>query len=230
MSRPETPRIALVQRGSGGAGSWGLGAGRRISFVSRTFGACALCAVLAVSCHSAKSKQGAPVASASASSHPIASGGGGSDHDPSHGSPPDTTGGEGPKAASPSALSAERRALLTTIRVSAHVGNVIIRREPGGWVISGRDGCTVRSARIERALDNLSGLKAVPTTEAVPDGAAFRLQITALVGEEPAVHLELADRNARGHLSRLDNDSMVRIQGLDVGLWSPHPADWCNPP
>jgi hypothetical protein len=126
-------------------------------------------------------------------------------------------------------LSAEHRAHLTTIRVSAHVGNVIIRREAAGWVISGTDGCSVRSARIERALDNLSRLKAVPTNEAVPDGSAFRLQLTALVGERPAVHLELADRNATGHLARLDDDSTVRIQGLDLGLWSPNPADWCNP-
>jgi len=155
---------------------------------------------------------------------------GGSGQGPSQGSAAGTSGGEGPKAASPSALTAERRARLTTIRVSAHVGNVIIRREANAWVISGPDGCSVRSARLERALDNLSVLKAVPTNEPVPDGTAFQLQITVLVGEEPAVHLEIADHNATGHLTRLNNDSMVRIQGLDVGLWSPHPADWCNGP
>jgi hypothetical protein len=229
MLRADTPRFTLAPRVSRCTASLGLAA-NRVSSLSRTFGVCALCALLAVNCRSAKPKQGAPVASASASSHPNVSGAGGAGQHPSHADPPDATGGEGPKAASPSALSAERRARLTTIRVSAHVGNVIIRREPGGWIISGADGCTVRPARIERALDNLSRLKAVPTNEAVPDGAAFRLQITVLVGEEPAVHLELADRNATGHLTRLDNDSMVRIQGLDVGLWSPQPADWCNPP
>jgi hypothetical protein len=185
--------------------------------------------MLVGSCQS-KSKQGAPVGSASASASPNAVAAGGAGHDPSHGSPHDTTGGEAPKVASPSALSADRRAHLTTIRVSAHLGNVIIRREGQAWVITGSDGCSVRSARIERALDNLSALKAVPTNEAVPDGAAFRLQITVLVGEVPAVHLELADRNANGHLARLDDDSMVRIQGLDLALWSPHPADWCKAP
>jgi hypothetical protein len=163
--------------------------------------------VLVGGCHSTKSKQAAPLGSAAASAS-----------------------GESAKVASPSALSPERRAHLTTIRVSAHIGSVIIRREAAGWVISGSDGCTVASARLERALDNLSQLKAVPTKEAVPEGAAFLLQITALVGEEAAVHLEIADRNATGHLARLDNDSMVRIQGLDLDLWSPHPADWCKGP
>lgn len=228
MSRPEKPRIASARRVSGCAASWGSVANRIA--LSRTFRVCAVCAMAVVGCHSAKSKQGAPVASASASSHPNVAGAGGSGHDPSPGSPPETSGGEGPKVASPAALSPERRALLTTIRVSAHLGNVIIRREAGEWVISGEDGCTVRRARIERALDNLTRLKAVPTNEPVPEGSAFRLQITVLVGEQPAVHLELADQNAVGHLARLDNDSMVRIQGLDVGLWSPQPADWCKPP
>jgi hypothetical protein len=205
------------------------GAASRSGSLSWALGACLLLALLVGGCRSAKSKQGAAAASVSASSRLNASEAGGSGHDPSHGHP-EATGDAGPKVASPSVLSAERRAHLTTIRVSAHIGNVIIRRESAGWVISGADGCSVRSARVERALDNLSRLKAVPTKEAVPDGSAFRLQITALVGEQPAVHLELADRNATGHLTRLDDDSMVRIQGLDVGLWSPHPADWCKPP
>lgn len=186
-----------------------------------SLGLCAVCALLVGGCHSAKSKRSGPVGSAAVGS---------SGQGPSQGSAVGASGGEGPKAASPSALTAERRARLTTIRVSAHVGNVIIRREANDWVISGPGGCSVRSARLERALDNLSVLKAVPTNEPVPDGTAFQLQITVLVGEEPAVHLEIADQNATGHLTRLNNDSMVRIQGLDVGLWSPQPADWCNGP
>lgn len=231
MSRPETPRIALAHRSSGCVAAWGFGSPNRVSRLQRTFGACLVCAVLVGGCQSAKSKQGAPVgSSAAAAPKPNASAAGGFGQGASHGSPAATTGGESARVASPSALSAESRAHLTTIRVSAHVGSVIIRREKAGWVISGPDGCTVRSARIERALDNLSVLAAVPTYEAVPEGAAFRLQITALVGEKPAVHLEVADRNATGHLTRLDNDSIVRIQGLDLALWSPHPADWCKPP
>src|ERR1041384_4223985 len=99
-----------------------------------------------------------------------------------------------------------------------HVGSVIARREAGAWVISGKDGCSVDAGRMKRALDNLAALKAVPTSEPVPEGAEFRLQISALVGEKRVVHLEIADQNPTGHLTRLDNDSMVRLQGLDAGL------------
>lgn len=230
MRRPETQRLALAQRVSGCAASLGFGSPVRIYPLKRALGACVLCALLVGSCHSAKSKQIAPVGSAAASSYPSALAAGGVGHGLSRDSPAGTAGGEGAKVASPSALSIDRRAHLTTIRVSAHVGSVIIRRKADGWVISGADGCSVPPARLERALDNLMLLKAVPTNEAVPKGTAFQLQITVLVGEKPAVQLELAHRNETGHLTRLDNDSMVRIQGLDLGLWSPHPADWCKQP
>ena len=229
MGRAETPQIALAQQVSRCAACLGFGLLDRVAPFKRTLGACVLCAALVGSCQSAKSKQAAPVASTAASSYPSAStAGGGFGQGPTRDSPTDTAGG-GAKVASPSALSIDRRAHLTTIRVSAHVGSVIIRRKADGWVISGADGCSVPAARLERALDNQMAIKAVPTNEAVPNGTAFQLQIDVLVGEKPEVHLELADRNATGHLTRLDNDSMVRIQGLDLGLWSPHPADWCKP-
>lgn len=230
MARPETQRIALAQRVLRCAASLGFGS-LRISPLKRTLGACVLCALLVGSCQSAKSKQSAPVGSAAASTYPSAlAAGGGFGQGPSRDNPAGTAGGEGAKVASPTALSVDRRAHLTTIRVSAHIGSVIIRRKADGWVISGADGCSVPPARLERALDNLMVLKAVPTNAAVPEGTAFQLQIDVLVGEKPALHLELADRNETGHLTRLDNDSMVRIQGLDLGLWSPHPADWCKQP
>jgi hypothetical protein len=31
-------------------------------------------------------------------------------------------------------------------------------------------------------------------------------------------------------LVHLADDSMVRLQGLDRALWSPHPVDWCRKP
>jgi hypothetical protein len=96
--------------------------------------------------------------------------------------------------------------------------------------MDGRGGCSVPLPLIERALDNLAHLRAVATNEPVPDGTAFQLQITLLIGEERAIHLEIADRNEHGDLARLENDSMVRVQGLDRGLWSPHPPDWCHKP
>jgi hypothetical protein len=97
-------------------------------------------------------------------------------------------------------------------------------------VLGGPGGCSVPLPRIERALDNLARVRAVATNEPVPDGMAFQLQITLLIREERAAHLEVAARNDDGDLARLDNDSMVRVQGLDRGLWSPHPPDWCREP
>jgi hypothetical protein len=128
------------------------------------------------------------------------------------------------------ALNAQVRADLTTISVSAHVGSVVIRKEGSAWVLGGPAGCTVPLPRIERALDNLARVRAVTTNEPVPDGMAFQLQIDLLMGEERAVHLEVAARSDDGDLARLDNDSMVRVQGLDRGLWSPLPPDWCRGP
>lgn len=94
----------------------------------------------------------------------------------------------------------------------------------------GRDDCSVPLPRLERAFDNLARLRAVPTDEPPPDGTAFQLQITLLIDEERAIHLEIADRNEEGDLVHLADDSMVRVQGLDRGLWSPHLVDWCRKP
>jgi hypothetical protein len=97
-------------------------------------------------------------------------------------------------------------------------------------VVQGSQGCSVPNARVERALDNLAQLRTASTSQPVPEGSAFQLQISLLIGEERAIHLEVADRNQDGDLTRLENDSMVRLQGLDRELWSPHPAEWCKKP
>jgi hypothetical protein len=188
----------------------------------QTLMVCVVGVTLLAGCRGTKSKQATPGTPSAVANAGVGGPNAG------HGEPSGAASGDPAKVPSPSALSAEARAELTTILVSAHVGNVIARREGNAWVISGDDGCTVDPVRMKHALDNLSVLKAVPTSEPVPDGAAFRLQISALVGEKRVVHLELADRNEAGHLTRLDDDSMVRIQGLDVSLWSAQPADWCR--
>ncbi|HEY8944861.1 MAG TPA: hypothetical protein VIM73_11395 [Polyangiaceae bacterium] len=103
-----------------------------------------------------------------------------------------------------------------------------IWKEGSAWVLPGNNGCSVPLARIERAFDNLARLRAVPTNEPPPQGTAFQLQITLLSGEERAIHLEIADRNEEGDLVHLQDDSMVRVHGLDRELWSPHPMDWCR--
>jgi len=125
------------------------------------------------------------------------------------------------------ALSVDARDRVSTLRVSAHVGNVTIRRQGVEWIIAGDKGCTVPARRIARALDDLTKLQAVESGERVPEGNAFELQIDAMAGESPSLHLELADRNDSGDLVRLSDDSMVRIRGLDRKLWLPEPSLWC---
>jgi hypothetical protein len=128
------------------------------------------------------------------------------------------------------ALSPKVRAALTKVRVSARIGSVLIWKKGNAWVMPGRDGCSVPLPRLERAFDNLARVRAVSTNEPPPAGTAFQLQITLLIDEERALHLEIADRNEKGDLVHLQDDSMVRLQGLDRKLWSPHPVDWCRKP
>jgi hypothetical protein len=128
------------------------------------------------------------------------------------------------------ALSPQVRVALTKVRVSAHIGGVSIWKEGNAWVMHGRDGCSVPLPRLERAFDNLARVRAVPTNESLPDGTAFQLQITLLIDEERALHLEIADRNEKGDFVQLADGSIVRLQGLDRALWSPNPVDWCRKP
>jgi hypothetical protein len=120
------------------------------------------------------------------------------------------------------------RARLTTLRVSAHVGSVIIRKAGEAWTLAGPQGCTVAAARIERALDNLAGLRAVQTDER-PQGDSFELQIVALMGEERALLFDIAARRDGWDLLQLGNASTFRLEGLDRQLWSADPSAWCAP-
>ncbi len=128
------------------------------------------------------------------------------------------------------ALRADDRAKLTKLIVMAHVGSVILRREGASWVTGGEHGCTVPPGRIERAFDNLASLKALPSGERPESGSVFELQIMALEGEERAIHFEIADRNEHGDLIQVFDASTFRVQGLDRGLFSPRPEDWCSEP
>lgn len=135
-----------------------------------------------------------------------------------------------PPGASATALGADHRARVTTVRVSAHVGAVTLRKLDAGWVASGQDGCVVPARRVERALDDLAKLETTATEERPADGRAFELQIVALMGEEVALGLALADRGLAGDLVQLHDGSRVRMRGLDRSAWSPHPRDWCKDP
>jgi hypothetical protein len=126
------------------------------------------------------------------------------------------------------ALTPDARARLTTVRISAHVGYVILRKRDSEWITSGQGGCVVPASRVERALDNLASLTAVPSDERPADGNAFELQLTALTDEGPALRFDVAGRNRDGDLVQLNDHSRYRVQGLDRELWSPDPAPWCS--
>lgn len=127
-------------------------------------------------------------------------------------------------------LTEEGRKRLTALRVSAHVGSVSIRKHDGVWKVTGRNECLVPTERMERALEQLSELRSLPTTERPLDGRSFELQIVALAGEERVLHLDVADRAAEGDLVQLPDSTTYRVQGLDRELWSPRPLDWCTEP
>jgi hypothetical protein len=127
-------------------------------------------------------------------------------------------------------LSAKARRDVTTLRISAHVGSVILRRAETGWVAAGQNGCSVPVSRVERALDNLTSLQAERTGERPVDGNSFELQIVAEVGGERTISLDVAGRGERGDLVQLVDGSTSRVRGLDRELWSPDPRDWCVNP
>jgi hypothetical protein len=127
-------------------------------------------------------------------------------------------------------LSATARRDVTTLRVSAPAGGVILRRRETGWIAAGENGCAVPASRIERALDNLASLKGEPTSDRPVDGNSFELQIVAEIGQERAVYLDVADHGDRGDLVQLLGGSVLRVRGLDRELWSTNPRDWCVDP
>ena len=128
------------------------------------------------------------------------------------------------------ALGAKARRDLTTLRISARVGAVILRRGETGWATAGQNGCTIPASRIERALDNLTSLKAEPTGDHPVDGNSFELQIVAEIGQERALYLDLAGHGERGDLVQLIDGSTLHVRGLERELWSPNPRDWCMDP
>jgi hypothetical protein len=193
-----------------------------------------LCAALGAAGCGKRTKSGAAGSTARSAPSPVApeaglSGPPAVDSDSWEGHPPRPPRAP-PPGASATALRSEFRARLTTLSVSAHVGSVILRKHGESWVTAGDSGCTVPARRIDQALDNLAQLKAVKTDEQPADGRAFELQIDALMGEDIALHLEIANRGDAGDLVQLFDGSRVRMRGLDRSVWSPRPADWCQEP
>lgn len=138
--------------------------------------------------------------------------------------------GEPRRAAGLSAvvLSPADRDEVTTIRVSAHVGAVTLRKQHGVWVMAGQRGCIVPESRVSRALDNLVGLESRPSTDPIPVGTRFELQIDVLIGEFQVIHFEIAGRDDGSDLVRLLDDSSIRVWNLDRALWSAEDSAWCR--
>jgi hypothetical protein len=110
------------------------------------------------------------------------------------------------------------------------VGNVILYNQGSNWVTAGENGCPVPKSRIERALDNLTILKAEPTSERPTGGDSFEFQIAAEAGDERALSLDVASHGERGDLVQLIDGSTWRVRGLERDVWSTNPRDWCVDP
>lgn len=100
----------------------------------------------------------------------------------------------------------------------------MLRRVAAGWEISGRRGCVVPDARVQRALDSLSTLQATPTKERP---SSFELQVAAFVNEERVLQFDVGPRNGKQDLVELIDGTSYVLEGLDRELLSPSPASWC---
>lgn len=131
----------------------------------------------------------------------------------------------GPQAPSATKLSSPTRSRVTALQVLAHGSAVIVRKGPDGWVMGGPSGCAVSSQRIERALDNLSSLKVVESSE--PPQQHDR-QVILLDGADVLLQYDVGVGAGGEVPARLPDGLKVRVGGLDRALWSSQPSDWCS--
>lgn len=122
-------------------------------------------------------------------------------------------------------LSDEARSRADTLRISALVGSVIVRKTEQGWLVSGPHGCTVSEARMAQVFKSLSALSAEATDERP---AQFELQIVVLHGQERLLHFDVGGRNSGRDLVQLTDASAFHISGLDRALLSADPRAWCG--
>ena len=130
----------------------------------------------------------------------------------------------GPPAPSATKLSASARSRVTALHVFAHGSAVIVRKQAGGWLMGGPGGCAVSSERIQRALDSLSSLKVVESSQ--PPQQDDR-QIILLGGADVLLQYDVGVSSGGADPARLPDGSVVQLRGFDRGLWSSQPKDWC---
>jgi hypothetical protein len=130
-------------------------------------------------------------------------------------------------APSATKLSPRDRAKVTSVQVLAHGSAVIVRKQADGWVMGGPSGCAVSSQRVQRALDNLSSLKVA--ANGAPPSQDDRQII--LLGDDSDVLLQYDVGVGAGGAdpTRLPDGSVVQLRGLNRGLLSSQPEDWCLP-
>ena len=86
----------------------------------------------------------------------------------------------------------------------------------------------VSVAALKAGMDRKTAAKYRDVFKERVNGTPFELQIVALMGEETALQLEIANRGDGGDLVQIFDGSRYRMRGLDRSLWSPRPSDWCN--
>lgn len=141
---------------------------------------------------------------------------------------PEPVSGEPPPGSLVLRLSPAAAQAVTTLRVFAHKGSVIIRKNGESWVTGGAGACSVPAARMARALQALATLESKPTDEAMPEGKTFELQVVVMTGQQLAMSFDVAEHGAEAALVRLGDDSMHRVTGLDPNLWVANPTAWCR--
>jgi hypothetical protein len=189
--------------------------------LARAVGLCALfCACNKAPAPSTGPRDAAPSAAAVATSDPHA------EDDCTEGAHPAPSAQAAPTATS---LSAQARERVTSLRISAHAGSVIVRKTEQGWLLAGPQGCAVPGARMEAAFQALSALRVEPTDER-PGRDDFELQIVVLSGKERLLHFEVAGRKEGRDLVQLFDGSTIRVRGLDRELLSADPRAWCADP
>lgn len=131
----------------------------------------------------------------------------------------------GPAAPSAAKLSPRDRAKVTSVQVLAHGSAVIVRKQADGWVMGGPSGCAVSPQRVQRALDNLSSLKVA--ANGAPPSQDDRQII--LLGDDSDLLLQYDVGVGAGGAdpARLPDGSVVQLRGLQRGLLSSQPDDWC---